>query len=225
MPEQYQPEIGRVIRPKAKARSNYDRLSRWYDWLAGSGEWKLTEVGLRQLDVREGQTALEIGPGTGRGLSALAQAVGNSGRVCGLDLSSGMLEVARARIQKAGLAARVSLVQGDAASLPFRTGSFDAVFMSFTLELFDAPEIPVVLAECRRALRPGGRLGVVALSREGGRSLARVLYEWAHAALPSLVDCRPIFVRRALEEAGFAILDQTRATMWGLPVELVLTSN
>ena len=98
--------------------------------------------------------------------------------------------------------------------------AYDAVFMSFTLELFDTPEIPVVLAACRRALRPSGRICVVALSQRGGGAALRA-YGWAHERFPVLVDCRPIYPAAALEAAGFEIMEVRARRMFGLPVEIV----
>lgn len=141
--------------------------------------------------------------------------------VYGIDISEGMRSMAQKKLKRAGLAERVVLKLGDAAQLPFQDHFFDGVFMSFTLELFDTPEIPVVLAECRRVLRSGGRLAVVAMSKKGERGLLIQLYEWAHRQFPKYVDCRPIFVRKALKEAGFEIIDVTERSMWGLPVEIV----
>lgn len=92
--------------------------------------------------------------------------MGNEATVVGLDLAEEMLEASRPLLSREGRSRGffLVLVQGDAASSPFRSDAFDAIFMSFTLELFDTPEIPAALAECRRMLRPEGRLGVVALS-------------------------------------------------------------
>lgn len=219
------PEISRVPRTKDEAKAAYDKMSRWYDVVAGSSEQKFVQLGLEKLAVAEGEVVLEIGFGTGHALVALAQAVGESGKVYGIDISEGMRNLAQEEIEKAGLAERVELRLGDAAQLPFGNDSFDAIFMSFTLELFDTPEIPVVLAECRRVLRSGGRLAVVAMSKKGdGGSMLR-LYEWAHEKIPKYVDCRPIYARQSLEEAGFEVVETVLKSMWGLPVEIVLAKS
>jgi len=214
-------QISRVTRAKKEARTAYNRLSRWYDLLAGPSEQKHARFALQLLAVHEGAVALEVGCGTGHSLLALAQDVGVSGRVYGLDLSEKMLNRSWQRISKAGLSGRVVLTCADGASLPVQSASVDAVLVCFTLELFDTPEIPLVLFECRRVLRSSGRMVVVALSK-GSNNLPERLYEWAHRAFPAFADCRPIYPRAALEEAGFHILAVHEFSMAGLPGETVL---
>lgn len=220
-----QPEISRVTRSKKQAMAAYDRLSYWYDWLSGSSEWPLAELGLKKLKPITGETVLEIGFGTGKALLSLAHSVGESGRVNGVDLSRGMFKVASEKIFRANLSQRVSLEQGDAAALPFAADSFAAIFISFTLELFDTLEITTVLAECRRVLKPGGRMGVVAMARETDENIPMRIYEWFHQHLPAYVDCRPIYVQSSLVLAGFQVQDVTYKEMWGLPVEICIAQN
>jgi demethylmenaquinone methyltransferase/2-methoxy-6-polyprenyl-1,4-benzoquinol methylase len=218
--------IARVQRSKADARTSYNRLSRWYDLVAGSTEKKYRDWGLQKLSAQPGEAILEIGFGTGHCLVSLAQAVGAGGRVIGLDISDGMLAIAKERLQKEDLQDRVTLRLGDAASLEFiEANSLDGVFMSFTLELFDNPEIPRVLTECHRILKPGGRLAVVSMTKTIPPGMAVRIYEWFHEHMPNYADCRPIFARQAIEQAGFAVQDVSVSSMWGLPVEIVLGSK
>jgi demethylmenaquinone methyltransferase/2-methoxy-6-polyprenyl-1,4-benzoquinol methylase len=143
--------------------------------------------------------------------------------VVGVDISDGMLAIARERLQQEGLSERVDLRLGDAVKLDFlEAGSLDAVFMSFTLELFDNPEIPRVLMECHRVLKPEGRAAVVSMTKTDPPGIAVRIYEWFHEYMPDYADCRPIFAQQALKQSGFAIQDVNVSSMWGLPVEIVL---
>jgi demethylmenaquinone methyltransferase/2-methoxy-6-polyprenyl-1,4-benzoquinol methylase len=210
-----------VTRSKRAARSNYNRLSRWYDWIAGS-ETRYRQLGVQALKIQEGERLLEIGFGTGSCLQEFAELVGPLGLACGIDLSDGMTAVAAERLYKAGVAGWAALVQGDALQAPFRADSFDAIFMSFTLELFDNPEIPLVLHQCRRLLRLNGRLGVVSLVKTENPNFAERAYEWCHARMPVTVDCRPIMAQAALQKAGFEIDALISEKMWGLALEILV---
>jgi ubiquinone/menaquinone biosynthesis C-methylase UbiE len=211
-----------VSRSKEEAKRFYDRISTYYDCLTGAFEWKYAEMAVDSLSVKEGETILEIGFGPGRCLRRLAESVGKTGKVYGVDISSGMLDVARRRLDKARLMDRVELYLGDAASLPYGDNTFDAVFMSFTLELFDTPEIPRLLEEVKRVLKPKGRIGVASMSKEDGESLLLRLYEWAHRKWPKYVDCRPIYLEQSLRDARYEIRKKEKVKFFGLPGEIVV---
>jgi ubiquinone/menaquinone biosynthesis C-methylase UbiE len=206
--------IARVNRPRAAARAAYDQMSKFYDWMAGSSEWPCAAEGLRLLDAQSGERVMEAGCGTGRAFATLSQA---GAQAVGVDLSSGMLRQASSRFDQVN---SPRLVQADALMLPFLAAAFDALFAAFTLELFDTPDIPLVVAEWKRVLRPGGRLVVVALMRKPGPAVR--LYEAAHAWMPRWVDCRPIYPAQMLDQVGLRIVSRKELGMWGLPVEIVL---
>jgi ubiquinone/menaquinone biosynthesis C-methylase UbiE len=206
----------RVLRSKAEARAAYDRLSRFYPLLAAS-EAPLRQRALALLAARPGERVLEIGFGPGELLEQLAR---GEVRAWGIDLSPGMARAARERLERAGVGDRVNLQTGDGTRLPYPAGTFDAVLMAFTLELFDTPEIPAALAEVRRVLIPGGRLVAAAMALVDQPGAAVRAYEWFHSRFPRWADCRPIPLEAALCEAGFAIGAAWRGKTWGLDVAI-----
>jgi S-adenosylmethionine-diacylgycerolhomoserine-N-methlytransferase len=109
-----------------------------------------------------GGTVLEVGCGTGRNLIAAARRWPNA-RFYGFDISSVMLETARANIAKAGLSDRITLALGDAtafdAQAMFGVARFDRVFFSYALSMI--PDWRAAITAGLAAMAPGGRLHVV----------------------------------------------------------------
>ena len=97
--------------------------------------------------------------------------------------------------------------------------------MSFTLELFPLEVIPAVLSECRRVLKPGGRLGVVSMATvppgEHESALERT-YVWMHTHFPHIVDCQPIPLEDLVVQAGFTLEQSERIELSTMPVAMVV---
>ncbi|HEX4606997.1 MAG TPA: methyltransferase domain-containing protein [Urbifossiella sp.] len=206
-------------------RHFYDRIATAYDLIADANERAARQAGVRALGLTGGEVVLELGFGTGNEILDLAGLVGPTGRVAGIDISPGMLAVANRKLAAAAPATAVDLRTGDARALPFGDGEFDAVYTSFTLELFPAEDIPTVLAEARRVLKPGGRIGVVSMAtvRAGDRASAlEHAYVWMHRHFPHLVDCRPIDTDGVVAAAGFRVAGVTDLEIWTMPVRVVV---
>jgi demethylmenaquinone methyltransferase/2-methoxy-6-polyprenyl-1,4-benzoquinol methylase len=218
---EYEPGVLRVLQSKSEREAYYNKIAKVYDLLAEHSERAMREAGLAKLAATQGEHILEIGFGTGHCLVDLAKTVGPTGKVFGIDISENMVSIARELMEKEQFMDRVEVRRGDAEALPYSANCMDGIFMSFTLELFDTPEIPGVLAQCKRVLRPGGRIVVVGVSKEGKQGVIIKAFEWTHRHFPNLMDCRPIDIARALEAAGFIIQDTAIDHMW-VPVEIVL---
>ena len=108
---------------------------------------------LRRLELRPGETVLDVGVGPGLLLRDMALSVGAGGRAVGLDMSAPMIEIAKRRCE--GLA-QVSLEQGAAEKLPFADASFDAAVSTQVYEY--VPDMALALRELYRVMKPGGRI-------------------------------------------------------------------
>lgn len=211
--------VSHVNRPVKDAAAYYDSLARWYDLLAGS-EKRFIRAGLDLLAPSPGERILEIGFGTGYAQERIARAL-KGGFSVGVDLSPKMAEITSQKLREADKTTKVGLVCSDSLPLPFAGSSFEGLFSSFTLELFDTPLLIDLLGECRRVLTPGGRIVVVSLSKDLPLPWMGRLYEALHNRWPRLLDCRPIPVKGLLESNKFKVVEEDRRMMWGLPVILV----
>lgn len=206
-------------------RKFYDRIANAYDMIADSNEKAARQTGVKALGLKEGESVLELGFGTGNEILDFAELVGSTGKVSGIDISSGMLAVANRKLAEADVKTPIDLQVCDARSLPFPDEQFDAAYTSFTLELFPADDIPLVLSEAKRVLKPGGRIAIVSMAtvRPGERpSGLEKVYIWMHRHFPHLVDCRPIDNEALLKASGFEIENVIDLEIWSMPVRTVV---
>ena len=116
-----------------------------------------------QLQVGPGADCLDLCCGTGDLTIALAEQVGRTGRVIGLDFNQEMLKLAEKKARARELQKDIELVQADAMHLPFKDNSFDVVTIGFGLR--NVPDANQVLREVQRVLRPGGVFGCLEMSQ------------------------------------------------------------
>jgi demethylmenaquinone methyltransferase / 2-methoxy-6-polyprenyl-1,4-benzoquinol methylase len=173
-------ESGRL--PADGVQRMFDRIAPVYDAMnrvmtAGlDRRWRRVTV---EQVVRDGDRVLDACCGTGD-LALAARARGAD--VVGLDFSEAMLERARAK------SSDVDWVRGDVLALPFDDASFDAVTVGFGVRNVD--DLEAGLRELRRVLRPGGRLGILEITRPRG-VVAPFYRLWFDRVVPLLGKALP----------------------------------
>ena len=136
---------------------------------------------LEALKLEDGETALEIGCGTGRNLIGAAERYPQA-KLFGFDISSEMLRSAESSIARAGLASSVTLGLADAtqfdAKALFGQKQFDRVYFSYTLSMI--PDWQTALEQAFLAVNPGGSLHVVDFGdcARLPRWFKKMLYTW-----------------------------------------------
>jgi len=124
------------------------------------------------LDVRDHERILDIATGTGD-LACAALRKNTTCRVVGVDISRGMMDIARKKRDEGGWRDRYSFVAGNALQMPVRDGTFHAAMIAFGTR--NVPDVEGLFEETARVLKAGGKFAVLELSIPRGR-IARTVY-------------------------------------------------
>ena len=161
--------------------------------------------------LKSGETVLDLGSGAGFDCFLAARAVGETGRVIGVDMTDGMVHKARRNAKNAGID-NVSFRVGEIEHLPVDDSAVDVIMSNCVINL--SPEKEAVFREAYRVLRPGGRLAisdVVAVHPLPGSMLGDSQMHCSCIGGAALVeDLRQILKMSGFEEIEITTLDSSR---------------
>ena len=168
-------------------RGMFDRIAGIYDLMNSAmtvglhHRWRERAADLAELGA--GDSALDVCCGTGDLALELARRTGPEGRVIGSDFSERMLDLAREKAAERGTAG-VRFEWGDALSLPYDEGAFDAVTVGFGVR--NLADLERGVAELVRVLTPGGRLVILEITQPRRPPLSIFFSVWFDRAVPLL---------------------------------------
>jgi ubiquinone/menaquinone biosynthesis C-methylase UbiE len=136
-----------------------------------------------RLPLAAGEAVLDLCCGAGASAIPAARAVGPAGHVLGVDVAAPLLEMARAKAAREGLA-NIEFHQGDATRTGLAGGSFDAVVCVFGV--FFVPDMAAFVAEMWRLVRPGGVLAITTWGQGLWEPASTCFWESVRAVEPSL---------------------------------------
>ena len=162
---------------------------------------------INAFEPQPGQRVLDVGSGPGFLSTAISDCVGQTGSVCGIDISKPLLDIAHSQIKDR---ANIEFLLGDATKLPFPSDDFDVVVSTQVLEY--VPGVDSALTEFHRVLKTGGTVALLDTDWDSivwhspdRTRMNRILKAWEqHAADPFL----PRTIAKKLNRAGFEVQAQ-----------------
>lgn len=168
---------------RERVRAMFSDIAPTYDLVNSVVSFRLhyrwRRVAVASLDLSPGDRVLDVCCGTGDFFRPLLQAVGEKGRVVGVDFCRPMLDGAETKFGH-----QVQLIEGDACRLPFRDGQFEAVTVGWGLR--NVPDYDQAVREIARVLRPGGRFVSLDMARPRGAVVGRVSEAVLHGVVPAV---------------------------------------
>jgi demethylmenaquinone methyltransferase/2-methoxy-6-polyprenyl-1,4-benzoquinol methylase len=151
---------------KQQIADMFDKIAFRYDFLnrflsAGIDvTWR--KKAISQLKSLQPQTVLDVATGTGD-VAILTYQILRPKKITGIDISEGMLDIGRKKIERLGLEKKIELINGDSESINLPDASYDAVTVAFGVRNFE--NLEKGMEEMMRVLKPNGKLVVLEFSK------------------------------------------------------------
>ncbi len=162
----------------------FDKIARRYDFLN-----RLLSLGIDRgwrkkaiAEFKDHPPARLLDVATGTGEFAITALVINPGKITGVDISEGMLQIGRDKIIAKGLQDKIELLFGDSENLPFPDTSFDGAMVAFGVRNFG--DLDRGLKEIQRVLKPGSRFVVLEFSHPAGFPVKQLYWFYFRYVLP-----------------------------------------
>jgi demethylmenaquinone methyltransferase/2-methoxy-6-polyprenyl-1,4-benzoquinol methylase len=173
---------GEAPRRESYVRSLFDETAPWYDLAVGFLSFgsanRYRRDALTRAGLKPGDRMLDVATGTGVVARVAATITGDAGAVVGADASIGMLLAGRRNV-------KMPRVEAIGERLPFRGASFDLISIGYALRHF--ADLQLLFAECRRVLRPGGRLLILEITAPTSRPARAVLGTYMGVVVPAAI--------------------------------------
>lgn len=181
-----------TIKPYSQTEEKGPQVARMFDSIAHSYDllnhflslgidksWR--KAAIRSLKPYAPKRILDVATGTGD-FAILSAKMLKPESLLGIDISEGMLEVGRRKVQAANLDEVISFAKDDCMALNIPTGSFDAVTVAYGIRNFG--DLDKGLSEMRRVLRTGGRLVIIELTAPRHFPMRQLFWLYAHVWMP-----------------------------------------
>ena len=170
-----------------QVREMFDNIAPAYDRLNRAMSFGLDRCwrhkAVRMVVATSPQSIVDIATGTGDFALSLAKAM-PSARVVGLDLSEGMVEIGRRKVENAGLAERIKLTCGDCLASPLPENCADALTVAFGVRNF--ADLAAGYRAMYKMLRPGGMICVIELSTPTSRIVKPFYKFYTQVIIPQM---------------------------------------
>jgi demethylmenaquinone methyltransferase/2-methoxy-6-polyprenyl-1,4-benzoquinol methylase len=200
---------------RQQAQKFYDRIGHRYDWFE-MYEGKAKACGLKSLRLEPGLRVLNVGVGTGKEQQHIEKEIQPDGIAFGLDISPIMLRLTQERIKS-------PVLRADTRQIPMQAESMERVYAAYVLDMIPLKDIPGILGEFKRILKPGGRITIITLTEGIDRSSNMIVSVWKTPYKVSPIvcgGCRPLQMEDALGQAGFTNITRQVIAQLAIPSEI-----